>query len=89
MGTKNEKNRPCESCGGTGWIMLLISRIKCPDCKGTGIAPQKATAKAKSPALADMSGRHSGHSAGGDMDEDDDLEFDDHDYEPLWYHAMD
>ena len=86
MGTKNEKDKPCEACGGTGWITLLISRHKCEACGGTGVAPRKASTKTRSAALSDVSGRHGGHAAGGDMD--DDLEFDDYD-EPLWYHAMD
>lgn len=33
-----KKHPKCRSCEGTGWITLLISRNKCDECDGSGLA---------------------------------------------------
>ena len=32
----------CPACKGRGWIVLLVTRSKCPDCGGSGIKDERA-----------------------------------------------
>jgi hypothetical protein len=33
----NGEQPECPGCKGKGWVLLLVTRQKCPDCDGSGI----------------------------------------------------
>lgn len=35
-GDPDSKDPKCPNCSGNGWIVLLVSRVRCRACKGTG-----------------------------------------------------
>lgn len=31
-----DQGRKCPTCNGKGWIVLLVTRERCPECDGSG-----------------------------------------------------